>query len=93
MLHLTSTQDVAADVFRSDQVIGVGLRDVALEVGLADHLRQLRARTRVTQELLGEEQDERFPEVAVDLAAEDVELEGALDNFGRPSLMQYHSRS
>ena len=93
VVHLTRAEDVFPDLLRRNELVGVRLGDVALEVGLADHLRQLRASTRVTQKLLGEEQDERFPEVAVDLAAEDVELEGALDNFGRPSLMQYHSRS
>ena len=49
--------------------------DIALEVRLADHLGQVRARLRVTEKRLGEEANERLAEVTVDLATEDVELE------------------
>ena len=66
---------MAADVFGSDHSLRVGLGDVALEVRVADHLRELRAGLGVAEERLGEEDDEGLAEVAVDLATEDVELE------------------
>ena len=74
VVHLTGTQDVAADLFRSDQVLRVGLGEVALEVSVADHLRQLRARLGMAEERLREEDNERLAEVTVDLATEDVEV-------------------
>ena len=74
VVHLTGTQDVATDLFRSDQVLRVGLGEVALEVSVANHLRQLRARLGMTEKRLREEDNERLAEVTVDLATEDVEV-------------------
>ena len=75
MVHLAGTQDVAADLFRSDQVLRMGLGEVALEVSVTDHFRQLRPRLGMTEERLREEDNERLAEVTVDLATEDVELQ------------------
>ena len=74
MVHLTSTQDMAANVFRNNQLLRVGLGDVALEVGVTNHLREIRACLGVAEEGLREEHDERFAEVTVDLATEDMEV-------------------
>ena len=71
---LTSAKDVTPDFLRSSEVRLVRLGDVALEVGLANHLRQVRAGPGVTQKVLREEVDEWLAEVAVDLATKNVEL-------------------
>ena len=65
---------MAADIFGCDHVLRVSIGEVALEVGVANHLRELRASLGVTEKRLREEDDERLAEVAVDLATEDVVL-------------------
>ena len=65
---------MAADIFGCDHVLRVSIGEVALEVGVANHLRELRASLGVTEKRLREEDDERLAEVAVDLATEDVIL-------------------
>lgn len=46
------------DLLGSDEALGVGLRDVSLELGLAGHLRKIRAGSWVTEERFREEQDQ-----------------------------------
>ena len=43
VVDLTGTQDMSPDLLRLDEVLGVGVRDIALEVGFADHFREVRA--------------------------------------------------
>ena len=50
VVDLTGTQDMSPDLLRLDQVLGVGIRNIALEVGFADHLGEVRASLRVTEE-------------------------------------------
>lgn len=76
MVHLTGTQDVAADVFGSNQLLRVGLGDVALEVGVADHLRKFGTCLGMTEEGFREEDDERLAVVTVNLATKDMEVVG-----------------
>lgn len=71
----TCAKNMPAHVLRCNEVLRVSVRDVALERGVADHLRQLRTRFRVAEKRLREEDDKRLPEVTVDLATEDVILQ------------------
>lgn len=41
VIHLASAKNVPLDLFRSDEEVGLDLWDVALEVGLANHLREV----------------------------------------------------
>jgi hypothetical protein len=54
----TAAKNVARNLFRSNQVFGVRLREVALEVGVANHFGEVRPGLGVTQEALGEEDDQ-----------------------------------
>lgn len=56
-VHLARAQDVALDVFGRSKRSWVRLGDVAFELGLADHLFEVRASKRVAQEALREEED------------------------------------
>ena len=53
----TCAEDVAADLLRRDQVLGMRVGNVTLEVRVANHLRELGASLRVTKERLREEED------------------------------------
>lgn len=66
---------MALDLLGGTESFGFGLRDVALEVGIGGELLDGRASLRVTEEVLGEEDDEGLAEVAVDLATEGVAVE------------------
>ena len=44
----TAAKNVFSDLFRSDEVLRVGIGDVTLEVGVSNHLRQLGAGFRMT---------------------------------------------
>ena len=74
VVDLAGTQDVAADVFGRDQLLW--FRDVALEVGVANHLRKVGAGLRVTEKGLREEDNKRLAVVTMDLATKDVEVVG-----------------
>ena len=54
----TGTQYVSPDLLGLDQVLGMRIRDVALEVGVADHIGEVRASFGVTEERFREEEDE-----------------------------------
>ena len=58
VVDLAGTQDVPPDLLGLDQVLGVGLGDVALEVGLTDHLGEVGAGLGVTEEVFREENDQ-----------------------------------
>jgi len=77
-VDLSGAQDDALDLLRSvDGLSGVSLiRDDPLEVGLAVQGLNVRAGKGVTQQRLGEEDDQRLAELAVNLATEDVEQVG-----------------
>lgn len=53
----TTAQDVALDLLRSSEFLGMGLRKVALEESLADHLLELRLGLGVAKKLFREEND------------------------------------
>jgi hypothetical protein len=57
-MEQTRAKNVPSNLFWSNQVFRVRLRDVALEVGFADHFREVRAGFGVTQEVLREEDDQ-----------------------------------
>ena len=59
---------------RRQRAFRVGFREIALEVGVSDDFVKIRAGFGVTEERFGEEQNKGFPEIAVNLATEDVEL-------------------
>jgi hypothetical protein len=77
-VDLSGAQDDALDVLRSFDSGAVALvGDDPLEVGvLGRQFLDVRAGKGVTQQRLGEEEDERLAELAVDLATEDVEQVG-----------------
>ena len=58
VVHLACANNMAADILRRDEALGVRGGQVALERRLAEHLGQVRARLGVAQERLGEEHDE-----------------------------------
>jgi hypothetical protein len=58
VVHLTSAENVALDVLRRNKLLGMGLREVALELGLADHLVEVGTGLGVAQQALREEEDE-----------------------------------
>ena len=74
MGDLDCAENVATDLLRRHETLGMRVRNIANEVSVAGHLREVRASLRVTEERLREEQDQRLAEIAVDLATENVEL-------------------
>ena len=75
-VDLSGTEDVSNDFFGSDETFRFSFGDVSLEVGIGTELFEGRARLRVTEEVLREEDDEGFSVVAVDLSSESVENVG-----------------
>lgn len=55
---LTTTQDMTPDFLWRIERFWVAFRNVSLELSLADHLLQLGLGERMTEEVLGEEEDE-----------------------------------
>jgi hypothetical protein len=58
VVHLTRAEDVSADLLGRDEVLGVRVGDVALEDGVALHLLEVGSCERVSEQRLGEEDDE-----------------------------------
>ena len=58
VVDLAGTQHMPPDLLGSDQVFGVGVGDVALEVRLARHLGEVGAGLGVTEKRFREEEDE-----------------------------------
>lgn len=61
---------------RRDEALRVRIRQVALEVRIADHLSQIRASLGMTEQGFGEENNEGLSIITVDLAAKNVEVVG-----------------
>lgn len=76
VVDLTRAEDVLGDVLGRGEVLGVGLGNVELEAAVTAHLLEAGAGQRVAEHGLGEGQDQRLAELAVDLATEDVEVLG-----------------
>lgn len=58
VVHLTRAEDVSADLLGRDEALGVRVREVALEDGVALHLLERGSGERVSEQRLGEEDDE-----------------------------------
>ena len=54
----TRAENVASNLFRSNQSIWVGVRKIPLELGISSHLRQVGTGLGMTEERLGEEANE-----------------------------------
>jgi hypothetical protein len=72
----TAAQDVTSNLLRRNEALGVRIRQVTFEVCIADHLSQIRASLGMTEQGFGEENNEGFSIITVDLAAKNVEVVG-----------------